>query len=90
LNPFDDLLDRVDFQYRQDRAEHLFLHDWRVRRDVDQHRRRDVAFVGSIWPPTAALPLASSFARTIEVPAIDHAPIVGTEFRIVAVEFPDR
>ena len=31
VHPLDDRFDQIDFKNRQDWAEHLFLHDWRVR-----------------------------------------------------------
>ena len=46
VDPVDHLLDRIDLEHRQDRAEDLLLHDLRVERDVDEHRRRDVELGG--------------------------------------------
>ena len=76
VDPVDHLLDRIDLEHRQDRAEDLLPHDLRVERDVDEHRRRDVELVGVGLAACGDGSVRDQPGQAVEGPAVDDPAVV--------------
>ena len=90
VDPLDDRVDGGNLEHRQDWAEHLLFHDRRILGDVHEHGRRDITLGGVALAADDHFSAFHQPNKAIEVPRVDHPPIVRTRFRIVAEEVADR
>src|SRR5439155_1768572 len=82
----DRLLDAVDLEDRENRAEDLLLHRGRIRRYVHEHGWRDESILPIAPAAVIDRPAREQRAEPIEVTQRDDAAVVRTRPRILAVE----